>query len=54
MKNFFNLLKRMTVTLLIAAALIGNTKICVLPDSHHEISTFSEDDIIFWGYTPTK
>lgn len=34
----------MTVTLLIAAALIGNTKICMLPDSHHEISTFSEED----------
>lgn len=44
MKNFFNLLKKMTVTLLIAAALIANTKICMLPDSHHEISTFSEDD----------
>lgn len=54
MKNFFNLLKKMTVTLLIAAALIGNTKICMLPDSHHEISTFSEDDCVCFDKDTTK
>lgn len=54
MKNFFNLLKKMTVTLLIAAALIGNTKICMLPDSHHEISTFIEDDCVYFDKDTTK
>ncbi len=54
MKNLFNLLKKMSVTLLIAATLIGNIKTCIFPYFLYKISTLSEDDCIYYNKDTAK
>lgn len=44
MKNLTNLLKKVAITFLLTAALIGNTRAYLLPDYDYTVSTLGEED----------